>query len=162
MRHPTTREAHKSMRGDRRRSLKRRLSRAVETRLVNRVVRTLLTRGRLGGTYAILETTGRKSGQARRTPVANGLRGDTFWLLCAHGSNAHYAHNIAADPRVRIGVVEGSSLRWREGVAVPLPDDDARARQRELGRGRLGYKLDALLLRALATELTTIRIELIR
>ena len=145
------------MRSDRRRDLKRRLSRAVETRLANRVVRTLLARGRLGGTYAVLETIGRKSGQARRTPVANGLRGDTFWLLCAHD-----AHNIAADPHVRIGVGEGRSLRWRAGVAVPLPDDDARARQRELGRGRLGYKLDAVLMRVLATDLMTIRVDLDR
>lgn len=150
------------MRSDRRRDLKRRLSRAVETRLANRVVRTLLARGRLGGTYAVLETIGRKSGQARRTPVANGLRGDTFWLLCAHGHRAHYAHNIAADPHVRIGVGEGRSLRWRAGVAVPLPDDDARARQRELGRGRLGYKLDAVLMRVLATDLMTIRVDLDR
>ena len=150
------------MRSDRRRDLKRRLSRAVETRLANRVVRTLLARGRLGGTYAVLETIGRKSGQARRTSVANGLRGDTFWLLCAHGHRAHYAHNIAADPHVRIGVGEGRSLRWRAGVAVPLPDDDARARQRELGRGRLGYKLDAVLMRVLATDLMTIRVDLDR
>ncbi|TMK98418.1 MAG: nitroreductase family deazaflavin-dependent oxidoreductase [Actinobacteria bacterium] len=145
---------------ERRRSLKRRLSRAVETRLVNRVVRTLLARGRLGGTYAVLETVGRRSGRARRTPVANGLQGDTFWLLCAHGDGAHYARNIAANPHVRIGVVEGHSLRWRTGVAVPLPADDARARQRELGRGRLGYRLDAVLLRALATDLMTIRVDL--
>jgi len=148
------------MRSDRRRSLKRRLSRAVETRLVNRVVRTLLARGRLGRTYAVLETIGRRSGQARRTPVANGLQGETFWLLCAHGDSAHYARNIAANPHVRIGVVEGRSLRWRDGVAVPLPDDDARARQRELGRGRLGYKLDGVLLRAVATDLMTIRVNL--
>ena len=150
------------MGSDRRRSLKRRLSRAGETRLVNPVVRELLARGRLGGTYAVLETTGRKSGQARRTPVANGLQGDTFWLLCAHGHAAHYARNIAANPHVRIGVVEGRSLRWRDGVGVPLPDDDAPARQRELGRGRLGYKLDAVLMRAVATDLMTIRVDLER
>ena len=150
------------MRSDRRRALKRRLGRAFETRLVNPVMRSLLARGRLGDTYAVLETTGRKSGQARRTPVANGLRGDTFWLLCAHGERAHYAHNIAADPHVRIGVVEGRSLRWRAGVAVPLAGDDARARQRELGRGRLGYKLDAVLMRAVATDLMTIRVDLER
>jgi len=150
------------MSSDRRRSLKRRLNRAVETRLVNPVVRALLARGRLGVTYAVLETTGRRSGQARRTPVANGLQGDTFWLLCAHGAAAHYAHNIAADPHVRIGVVGGRSLGWRAGVAVPLPQDDALARQRELGHGRLGYKLDGMLLRAIATDLTTIRIDLER
>ena len=136
------------------------MSRAAETRLANRLVCALLARGRLGSTYALLETTGRRSGRTRRTPVANGLRGETFWLLAAHGRNAHYVHNIGASPRVRVGVVQQGTLRWRDGVAQPLPDDDARARQRDLGRGRLGYKLDALLLRALATELLTIRIDL--
>lgn len=139
---------------------KRRVSRAAETRVVNPIVRALLARGRLGSTYALLETTGRKSGRVRRTPIANGLEGETFWLLAAHGRNAHYVHNIGADPRVRVGLVEGRTLRWRDGHAQPLPDDDARARQRALGRGRIGYKLDGLLLRALATDLLTIRIDL--
>ena len=132
----------------------------METRVVNPVVRFLLSRGRLGSTYAVLETTGRRSGRARRTPVANGLRGDVFWLIAAHGQNAHYVHNLRADAQVRVGIAERGELRWRAGVAHLLPEDDARARQRELGRGRLGYRLDALLLRALATELLTIRIEL--
>jgi len=132
----------------------------VETRLVNPIVRLLLSSGRLGSTYAVLETTGRRSGRARRTPVANGLRGDVFWLIAAHGHSAHYMHNIGADPHVRVGIVERRTLHWRAGVARALPEDDVLARQRELGQGRLGYKLDALLLRALATELLTIRIEL--
>jgi deazaflavin-dependent oxidoreductase (nitroreductase family) len=144
----------------RRLAFKRRTSRALETRVVNRVIRWLLSRGRLGSTYAVLETTGRKSGQARRTPVANGLQGQTFWLLAAHGRNAHYVHNISANPQVRIGLVARGGLRWRDGTARLLPDDDARGRQRELGRGRLGYRLDALILRGVATELTTIRVDL--
>jgi hypothetical protein len=41
-----------------------------------------------------------------------------------------------------------------------MPEDDACVRQRRLGRGRLAYRLDALLLRALATDLQTIRIDL--
>jgi hypothetical protein len=45
-------------------------------------------------------------------------------------------------------------------MARLLPDDDTWARQRELARGRLGYRIDAVLLRAIATDLTTIRIEL--
>jgi deazaflavin-dependent oxidoreductase (nitroreductase family) len=108
----------------------------------------------------VLETTGRKTGRVRRTPVANGLKGETFWLLAAHGRNAHYVHNIRVNPRVRVGVVQRRALQWRRGIARPLPDDDARARQRDLGRERLGYKLDALVLRALATDLLTIQIDL--
>lgn len=142
------------------RSLKRRLSRASERRLVNPIVRRMVLGGRLGSTYAVLETTGRRSGVQRRTPVANGLRGETFWLISAHGRHAHYVRNLLADPRVRLGLANGGQLHWRDGTAEPLWDDDARARHRELGRGRLGYKLDGLLLRATATELTTIRIDL--
>lgn len=142
------------------RSLKRRLSRATERRLVNPLVRRAILAGRLGSTYAVLETIGRRSGAVRRIPVANGLRGDTFWLISAHGPRAHYFQNLVAQPRVRVGLPEPGTLRWRSGTAQPLPGDDARARQRELGRGRLGYRLDGLLLRGLATEMTTVRIDL--
>ena len=51
---------------------------------------------------AILETTGRKSGQPRRTPVTRSLDGDTFWIVAEHGRKAGYVRNIQADPRVRI------------------------------------------------------------
>jgi len=127
---------------------------------VNPLVRRLVLSGRLGSTYAVLETTGRRSGAARRTPVGNGLRDDVFWLISAHGRHAHYVHNLLAQPRVRIGVANGGALRWRDGTAQPLWDDDARARQQELGRGRIGYRLDGMLLRSLATDMTTIRIDL--
>jgi deazaflavin-dependent oxidoreductase (nitroreductase family) len=144
----------------RRRVFKRRLSRALERTLVNRMNRALLRSGRLGSTYAVLETMGRRSGLPRRIPVANGLRGDTFWLISAHGRHAHYVHNLLADPRVRIGLVRPGELHWRTGTAHVLDHDDTLARQRELASGRLGYRLDAVLLRATATDLTTIRIDL--
>lgn len=92
--------------------------------------------------------------------MANGLRGDTFWLISAHGHHASYVHNLLADPHVRIGIAEGGRFRWRPGVAHPLWDDDAAVRHRELGGGRLGYRLDGLLLRGTATDLATIRIDL--
>jgi deazaflavin-dependent oxidoreductase (nitroreductase family) len=144
----------------RRAIIKRRVARAFERRVVNPINRALLRSGRLGSTYALLETTGRRSGLARQTPVANGLRGNTFWLISAHGRHAHYVQNLLANPRVRVGLSEGGGLRWRAGTAQLLSGDDTRARQRELSRGRLGYRLDAVLLRATATELTTIRIDL--
>lgn len=139
---------------------KARLSRLLERRLANPIVRRAVLGGRLGSTYALLETTGRRTGQPRRTPVANGLRGDTFWLISAHGRHAAYMHNLLADPRVRIGLAGDGGLRWRAGEAHPLWDDDAGARHRRLGEGRLGYRLDGLMLRASATDLMTVRIDL--
>lgn len=128
--------------------------------MVNPLNRRAVFAGRLGNTYAVLETTGRRTGLIRRIPVANGLRGDTFWLISAHGPHAHYFQNLLAQPRVRIGLANGGGLRWRTGTATPLYDDDARARHRELGRGHLGYRLDGLLLRGTSTQLTTVRIDL--
>jgi deazaflavin-dependent oxidoreductase (nitroreductase family) len=144
----------------RRRRAKRRLARAGEKYVVNPLVRAGFRHNLAPTAYALLETTGRKTGRTLRIPVANGLDGDTFWLISAHGRHAHYVRNLEARPRVRIGLRMGRSLRWRSGTAHIMPDDDARARQRELGRGRLVYRLDAILLRALATDLTTIRIDL--
>jgi deazaflavin-dependent oxidoreductase (nitroreductase family) len=144
----------------RRRALKRRLSRASERRFVNPIVRRIVFAGKLGSTYAVLETTGRRTGRPRRTPVANGLRDDTFWLMSAHGPRAAYVRNLLADGRVRVGIASAGRFQWRSGTAHPLWDDDARARHRELGRGRLGYRLDGLLLRSVATQLSTIRIDL--
>lgn len=144
----------------RRHRFKRRLSRASERRLVNPLVRRAVCRGRLGRTYAVLETTGRRTGRVRRTPVANGLEGDTFWLISAHGPHAHYFQNLLAEPRVRVGLADRGRLDWRPGTAHPVPDDDARARHRRLVRGRFGYWLDGFLLRGTATALTTVRIDL--
>jgi|SRR5579859_220890 len=135
-------------------------SRAFERRAVNPLVRRAVFAGRLGGTYAVLETTGRRTGTIRRTPVANGLEGDTFWLISAHGPHAHYFKNLEAHPRVRIGLADHGALRWRTGTAQPLPEDDARARHRRLSKGRLGYWLDGFLLRGTATAMTTVRIDL--
>jgi deazaflavin-dependent oxidoreductase (nitroreductase family) len=140
--------------------LKRRLTRASERRLVNPMVRRAVFAGRLGGTYAILETTGRRTGATRRTPVANGLEGDTFWLISAHGPHAHYFQNLLAQPTVRIGLADHGVLRWRAGTAHPLLEDDARGRHRRLAKGRFGYWVDGFLLRGTATALTTVRIDL--
>lgn len=141
-------------------SLKWRLARASERHLVNPVVGRLVQAGRMGRTYAVLETTGRRTGRPRRIPVANGLRDNAFWLISAHGPRALYFQNLRADPRVRIGLADHGAVHWRTGTAHPMPNDDARARHRQLGRGRLGYRLDGLLLRALATDLTTVRVDL--
>lgn len=141
----------------------------IQNRVINRVVRLALELGLAPPTYALLETTGRKSGRPRRVPVANGLDGETFWLIAGLGRKAQYVRNIEADPRVRIKARparfrEGVAMRWRTGTAHPMPADDAHARHHALGRGRPGYRLDGILLRRLAAlgpeGMRTVRIDL--
>jgi deazaflavin-dependent oxidoreductase (nitroreductase family) len=137
-----------------------------QNRVVNRMVLALAERGLVPPTYALLETVGRRTGRARHVPVANGLQGDTFWLIAGRGEQASFVRNIRDNPRVRVKarparIRDGIKMRWRSGTAHPLPDDDARARHRALGRGRPGYRLDGILLRALATgDMLTVRIDL--
>jgi deazaflavin-dependent oxidoreductase (nitroreductase family) len=130
---------------------KRRVSTALGRHAVNPVVRWAVERGLAPPTYAILETTGRKTGQPRRTPVGNGLDGDTFWIVAEHGWRAGYVRNIQADPRVRVRV----GGRWRTGSANPIPEDDPRERQRAIG-----LRLNAAVVRAMGTGLLTVRVDL--
>ena len=139
------------MRDDR--GMRSRKYRAVTTleRIHNRLIRAALRRGFAPAAYALLETTGRRSGQPRHTPVGNGLDGDTFWLVASHGMQADYVRNLCADPAVRVkarGV-------WRTGTAVVLPDDDAPARSRTLP-----HQWDAAIGRLLASAPLTVRIDL--
>jgi deazaflavin-dependent oxidoreductase (nitroreductase family) len=147
-----------------RRQIARRLL-PIQNRVFNWALRWAIERGLAPPTYALLETVGRRSGRPRRVPVANGLEGDTFWLIAALGNDAAYVKNLRANPRVRITarparLCDGVRVRTRVGVARPLPQEDARGRYRCLGKGRPGYRLDGLLLRALATDMLTIRIDL--
>ncbi|HET7194544.1 MAG TPA: nitroreductase/quinone reductase family protein [Nocardioides sp.] len=130
--------------------------RFTQRRLMNPMVRGVLVRGwRIPG-YALLETTGRTSGLPRRTPVGDGLDGDTFWIVAEHGRRADYVRNIETNPRVRV-LVRG---RWRAGTAVPMPDDDTRERQRILGRHGMGRRLNDVAVRSLGTDLLSVRIDL--
>lgn len=138
-----------------------------QNRVLNPVIRAAVERGFGPSTYAVLETTGRKSGKPRRLPVANGLDGDTFWLIAGLGHEAGFVRNLKANPRVRVRarparLRDGVKMRWRSGTAHPIPDDDARARHRRLGRGRPFYRLDGLLLKRLAGDgdMLTVRIDL--
>ena len=130
---------------------KRKLITAIQVKLLNPPVRALAARGLAPG-VALLETTGRKSGEPRRTPVSNGLqRGtNTFWIVAEMGRKAAYVRNIEADPRVRIRV----RGRWRSGTAELLDGDDPRARLRSISR------LNAAGVRAMGTALLVIRVEL--
>ena len=79
---------------------------------------------RLVPTQTLLETTGRKSGQARRIPVGGLLEDGRFWLVSEFGERSQYVRNIVADPRVRVRV----RGRWHSGTAHLLPEDDAGTR----------------------------------
>lgn len=129
----------------------------VQQRIANPVIRAALNRGVPLPGYALLETIGRKSGQPRRTPVGDGLEGDTFWIVSEHGRRSAYVRNIEANPRARVRV----RGRWRSGTAHVLPEDDPRERQRQLSR-RLSARLNAIAVRSLGTDLLTIRIDLDR
>ncbi|HUB38379.1 MAG TPA: nitroreductase/quinone reductase family protein [Streptosporangiaceae bacterium] len=117
----------------------------------NRLIRFALRGGFAPHAFAMLETTGRRTGLPRHTPVGNGLAGDTFWLIAAHGTQADYVRNLQADPRVRIK----ASGTWRSGMAVALPGDDPAARSRTLP-----YQWDAVIGRMMASTPLTIRIDL--
>ena len=117
----------------------------------NRLMRFALRKGFAPRAFALLETTGRRSGRPRHTPVGNGLAGEVFWVVAARGTRADYVRNIQANPRVRVKL----GRLWRTGTAVPLPDDDVAARSRTLP-----YQWDAALGRAMATTPLTIRIDL--
>jgi deazaflavin-dependent oxidoreductase (nitroreductase family) len=129
---------------------KRRFTTALARYLVNPLVAAAVRIGLLPG-WALLETTGRKTGRPRRTPVGNGLVDGTFWIVAEHGRRAGYVRNIEANPRVRVFV----SGEWRSGTAAIVPDDDPRERQRMLGR-----RVNAALVRLMGTDLLTIRIDL--
>ena len=141
--------------------------RAFNNRVVKPVMLALITHGLGPPTYAVVETTGRKTGRKRLVPVASGLAGDTFWLISGRGEKASYVHNIQANPRVRViarpaRLRDGLRTRSRTGTAHLMPEEDAHARHRLLGRGRPFYRLDGIILRRLANggDMLTIRIDL--
>jgi deazaflavin-dependent oxidoreductase (nitroreductase family) len=98
----------------------------------------------------MLETTGRKTGQPRRTAVGGRVVDNQFWMVSEHGGHSHYVLNIKADPAVRVRI----HGRWRSGTAHLLPDDDPVARLRLLPG------LNSSVVRAMGSELLTIRIDL--
>jgi deazaflavin-dependent oxidoreductase (nitroreductase family) len=123
----------------------------VQRWVLNPPLRWLLGAGLVPG-YALLETTGRRTGLPRRVPVGDGLVSgtDTFWLIAEHGHHAAYVRNIEGSPRVRVRLRRG----WRTGTAHVLEDDDPIARQESMPRA------NARAVRMFGTQLLTIRIDL--
>ncbi|MGI5435989.1 nitroreductase family deazaflavin-dependent oxidoreductase [Streptomyces shenzhenensis] len=127
----------------RRPELKHRIVTRIQRHLANPLSRRLPSQ-------TVLETTGRTSGLPRRTPVGGRRVGDSFWLVSEFGPKSQYVRNIQADPRVRVRI----RGRWHSGTAHLLPDDDAVARLRSLPR------LNSAAVRALGTDLLTVRVDL--
>jgi len=132
-------------------SAKARSVRLFQKYVLNPPVRALFALGVVPPTHVLLETTGRKTGRPRQNPVGNGLDGDTLWIVAEHGRGASYVRNLEADPRVRVKI----GRRWRTGAATVLPDDDPRARLKQIGRPVNGF-----MVRSVGTDLLTIRVDL--
>jgi deazaflavin-dependent oxidoreductase (nitroreductase family) len=130
--------------------VKRRASTFLSAKVFNPVVKAAASAGIPLPGVAILETRGRRSGELRRTPVGPLVAGSTVWIVAEHGRRASYVRNLEAEPRVRIRL----GRRWRTGIASILPDDDPRERLRRMRR------LNASVVRAMGSELLTVRIDL--
>ncbi|WP_304116750.1 nitroreductase family deazaflavin-dependent oxidoreductase [Mycolicibacterium bacteremicum] len=123
-------------------ALKRRVVHGVQRRVVNPVGRRL--------PVTMLETTGRKSGEPRRTAVGGRVVDNQFWMVSEHGEHSHYVQNIKANPAVRVRL----RGRWRTGTAHLLPSDDPIARLAQLPQ------LNSAVVRAMGSDLLTIRVDL--
>ncbi len=132
-----------------------RRERAVGRYVANPAVALL---GRLGvrTTFATdLETVGRKSGEARRVPVAARFDDAGAWVISQHGRRSGWALNVADDPHVRVR--QGN--QWRSGIARFVPDDDPTARVRTFATSPLLSPIVAATFRALQSDPISVRID---
>jgi deazaflavin-dependent oxidoreductase (nitroreductase family) len=140
--------------------MKHRIIHALQKYVLNPPIKLLFAMNVVPPGYALLETTGCKTGKARRTPVGDARVGKEFWVVAEHGMKAGYVRNLVRHARVRLKLHEGLGARWHTGTAHVLPDDDPRERQRWLA-GRLTSSLaNSVAVRLFGTELLTVRIDL--
>jgi deazaflavin-dependent oxidoreductase (nitroreductase family) len=140
--------------------MKRQIVHTLQKYLFNPPVKLALGTGLPLPGYALLETTGRKTGKRRCTPVGDGRTGNQFWLVAEHGMKAGYVRNIESNPRVRLKLREGLKYHWHTGIAHILLDDDPRERQRWLAKNLPGSAGNSRAVRLFGTQLLTIRIDL--
>ncbi|MGE2725906.1 nitroreductase/quinone reductase family protein [Mycolicibacterium pulveris] len=123
--------------------LRDRITKLFQKNVANRVTRLMPFQN-------LLETTGRKSGQPRRTPLGGSRVGDEFWFVSEFGEKSHYIQNIKANPNVRVRL----NGRWHNGVAHLMPDDDPHERLRSLPQ------FNSMGVRTFGTNLLTVRVDL--
>ena len=123
--------------------------------VMNPVVAALDKIGVRPATMVELETTGAKSGQPRKVPLTGRADDKGVWVISQHGRRAGWAHNITAEPKVRVRV----NNQWHSGTAAFVPDDDVRARARSFGRnGKFSQSATALTMRAMESDPISVRI----
>jgi deazaflavin-dependent oxidoreductase (nitroreductase family) len=141
-------DAHKARR-------KFKFERLVGRTIVNPMVAALDKVGIRSSMVVELETTGAKSRQPRRVPLTGRADDAGVWVICQHGRRAGWAHNIAANPKVRVRV----NNQWRNGTATFEDDDDVRARARSIGGdGKLSQSATAMTMRAMESDPISVRI----
>jgi deazaflavin-dependent oxidoreductase (nitroreductase family) len=140
--------------------MKRQIVHVLQKYLLNPPIKMLFAMSIVPPGYALLETIGRKTGKARRTPVGDARVGDRLWIVVEHGMKAGYVRNIVANPRVRLKLRKGLGAQWHAGTAHLLPDDDPRERQRWLAGQLRSSIANSVAVRIFGTELLTVRIDL--
>lgn len=143
-----TTEARKALR-------KFKFERQVGRAIVNPLVAALDRIGIRASSTVELETTGAKTGQPRRIPLTGRADDGGVWVISQHGRRAGWAHNITANPEVRVRV----DNEWHSGTAAFVPDDDVVARARSFGgKTKLSQSATALGMRALQSDPISVRI----
>ena len=129
----------------------------VQKNVVNPIAGFGLRIGLAPGHFALLETTGRKSGRKHQTPVGGAVLGSAFWVVAVHGADSDYVKNLKAQPAVRVKV----RRTWHTGWATVVPDDDPMGRHRQIvaANGWVG-RADSVFFRATATTPLSIRVDL--
>lgn len=120
-----------------------RVTKLFQKNVANRVTRLLPFQ-------TLLETTGRKTGQPRRTPLGGRRVGNEFWFVSEFGDNSQYVKNIRANPGVRVRL----NGKWHKATAHIVADDDPRERLRSLPQ------FNSFGVRTFGTNLLTIRVDL--
>jgi deazaflavin-dependent oxidoreductase (nitroreductase family) len=129
--------------------------RRVGRTVVNPLVGALERMGIRSSLVVELETVGRKSGAPRRVPLTGSTDDSGVWVISQHGHRSGWAHNIAANPAVRVRV----GNRWRNGSARFRPDDDVRARARSFADGKLAGAATSVAMRAMESDPISVRID---
>lgn len=124
-------------------------------RVLNPIVIALDRIGLRSSLIVELETIGAKSGLPRLVPLSGSSDSTGVWVISQHGHRAGWAHNITADPRVRVRV----KGQWHTGTATFEPTDDVVARARSFGGdSTIGASATAATMRALQSDPVSVRI----
>ena len=156
----TAGNTHDNVAASQRERLRPRVVHPLQRSVVNPVVKLAWRLGLGPPGDALLETTGRRTGRPRLTPICDGQDGDTFWVVTQRGRRSDYVRNIQANPRVRVKVRRGARTEWLAGTAHILDDDDPRERQRMMACGNFWRRICVRASGAMSTSLLTVRIDL--